>query len=92
MDAVLIRLLESVARPVALAIANSLWQGAIIAGLVGAALSLLRRRSALARYVVACVGLLAILTTTVATGKTAPRRRRRWSRPRLTGGGSARLG
>ena len=68
MDAVLIRLLESVARPVALAIANSLWQGAIIAGIVGAVLSLLRGRNASARYVVACVGLLAILTTTVATG------------------------
>jgi hypothetical protein len=68
MDAILVRLLQTVARPIALALVHSLWQGAIVAGVVAVALTLLRRRTATVRYAVACLGLLAILTTTVATG------------------------
>ena len=67
MDAMLVRLLQSVGRPVALALVHSLWQGGIIAGLVAAVLVSLKRRSAALRYGVACVGLLAILTASVAT-------------------------
>lgn len=68
MDAVLVNLLESVARPVALAVVHSLWQGAVMAGLVAVALFLLRGRSASARYLVAGIGLVAILSAGVATG------------------------
>ncbi len=67
MDTVLVHLLESVGRPIALALVHSLWQGVIVAALVAAALLLLRRRSATLRYAVACIGMLAILTATVGT-------------------------
>ncbi|HYW68346.1 MAG TPA: M56 family metallopeptidase [bacterium] len=67
MDAVIVRLLESVARPIALALFHSLWQGAIIFGLVAAALVALRKRSATVRYGVACVGLLLMLVVLVST-------------------------
>lgn len=67
MDAVLVRFLESVARPVALALVHSLWQGGIVAGLVAGVLISLRGKSAALRYGVACVGLLAILTAGVGT-------------------------
>jgi Zn-dependent protease with chaperone function len=67
MDAVLVRLLESVARPIALALVHSLWQGGVVTALVAAAMVLLRRRSSALRYGIACLGLFALLSASVAT-------------------------
>ena len=67
MDAVLVRLLESVARPVALALVHSLWQGVVVAALIAGALMALRGRSATLRYGVACIGMLLMLVVTVST-------------------------
>jgi hypothetical protein len=83
MDEVLVHLLESVARPIALAVVNSMWQGAVIAGVVAAVLALLRRRRATARYLVTCIGLLAMLATTVATGVWFARHPERPSDPKV---------
>jgi beta-lactamase regulating signal transducer with metallopeptidase domain len=67
MDAVLVRLLETVGRPIVLGLVHSLWQGVAIAGVVALALVMLRRRNATVRYAIACIGMLAILTAAVGT-------------------------
>lgn len=46
---------------------HSLWQIAVVAVIVASLLALLRRRSAQARYLVACVGLAAMLVPPVVT-------------------------
>jgi len=46
---------------------HSVWQFALIAVLLSAFLAALRRRSANTRYLTACIGLVAMLTTSMAT-------------------------
>ncbi len=49
------------------ALLHFVWQGAVVAGLLAVLLSALRRRSANARYLVACAGLAAMASLPVAT-------------------------
>jgi len=49
------------------ALIHFVWQGAAIAAVIGAALRLLRHRSAHARYVVACAGLAVMLAAPAVT-------------------------
>lgn len=46
---------------------HSAWQGAALAAILGAVLTLLARRSAQARYLAACVAMTAMLAATVST-------------------------
>jgi len=48
-------------------VVHSLWQGVLIAMITAGVLGLMRHRSAAARYLVACLGLAAILLLPVAT-------------------------
>src|SRR5262245_16489607 len=49
------------------ALFHFLWQGAVVAALLGAALHVLRCRSAQARYLAACAGLLVMAACPVVT-------------------------
>jgi bla regulator protein blaR1 len=60
-------LMATLARAVGLALVQFVWQGAAIGLAAAAALALLRRAAPPARYVVACVGLLAMTMTPVGT-------------------------
>ena len=55
------------AQALGLALLHLLWQGAIVAGLLAATLSLLSRSSSHVRYVVSCIALAALLAFGVAT-------------------------
>ncbi len=54
------------------ALIHSLWQGFLLMGLLAAALRLLRGRSANVRYVLACVGLVALVGVPVVTTRCLP--------------------
>ena len=54
-------------RRIGLVVLHSLWQGGLVALVVAGALFLMRRRSTNARYVVACLGLLAMVALPVGT-------------------------
>ncbi len=58
--------LDLVVRALGWALLHSIWQGALIAFVVAALLSL-RDRSAQQRYVVACVGLAAMVAAWIGT-------------------------
>ena len=49
------------------ALLHFLWQGAVIAALVGVLLALMRRFDAGSRYVVCCAGMLLMVVTPIAT-------------------------
>ena len=51
------------------ALIHFVWQGAAIAAVIAVALRLLERRSANARYIVACAGLVAMLAAPAVTGQ-----------------------
>lgn len=53
---------------IGLALLHALWQGAIVAGLLAATLTLLGRRSASLRYAIACAALLIVFVLAVITG------------------------
>ena len=51
------------------ALIHFVWQGAAIAAVLATALHLVARRSANARYIVACAGLVAMLAAPIATAR-----------------------
>ena len=51
------------------ALIHFVWQGAAIAAVIATALHLLARRSANARYIVACAGLVAMLAAPAVTAR-----------------------
>jgi beta-lactamase regulating signal transducer with metallopeptidase domain len=55
------------AQAIGLALLHTLWQGAIVAGVLAAMLALLSRRSASLRYAIACAALLLVFALAVAT-------------------------
>jgi len=55
------------AQAIGWALVHLVWQGAVVAGLLAAALALLQRRSAQARYAVSCAALLLLLGLAAAT-------------------------
>ena len=59
------------AQAIGWALLHLLWQGAIVAGILAAALALLSRRSANVRYAVSCAALVLLLALGVATAYRA---------------------
>jgi beta-lactamase regulating signal transducer with metallopeptidase domain len=74
--------LDVASHAIASALLHSLWQGALVAVVTAAALRALSRASAQARYIVACAGLIALVS---AFGMTAGRDVEGGLQPALTG-------
>ncbi len=67
MNAIVEMLDQPWAQRIGYALLHFIWQGTVIAALLWLTLRLLRRRSAQARYLVACAALLSLLAAPVAT-------------------------
>jgi penicillin-binding protein 2 len=68
MNALLDQLTQSeVARDLSIVLAHSLWQGTVVAVVLTFLLRLMRRSTAQARYIVSCVGMLALVTWPLVT-------------------------
>jgi beta-lactamase regulating signal transducer with metallopeptidase domain len=64
---------DLVVRSLGWALLHSLWQGALVGGLVALLLSILKARSPQARYVVACLGLAAMIAAWIGTAVSTNR-------------------
>lgn len=60
-----------VAQAISTALLHAIWQGALLAGVLGAALALLRSRSATSRYVVSCAALAGVFVLFIGTAMRA---------------------
>jgi beta-lactamase regulating signal transducer with metallopeptidase domain len=65
--------LDLVVRSLGWALLHSLWQGAVVGGVVALLLSTLRAKSPQVRYVVACLGLAAMIAAWVGTAVSVNR-------------------